>query len=117
MLGMKAAPGLQLLLGTLQGIPALSGWKTRIPPPPPLSELCFCFGFYTSPSPPYPPSPPMTGFRSSPSSGASLGMGMGGHPNSWGLSVGFGCGMGTDITGPKYAARLRVGSVGSNTSV
>lgn len=78
MLGVKAAPGLQLLLGTLQGIPALSGWKTRIPPPPPLSELCFCFVFYTSPSPPYPPSPPMTGFRSSPSSGASPGMGMGG---------------------------------------
>lgn len=107
MLGVKAAPGLQLLLGALQG------WKTRIPPLP-LSSVSVLVSI---PPPALSIPPALLWVQKQPLQRGKPWHGDGVHPNSWGLSVGFGCGMGMDITGPKYAARLRVGSVGSNTSV
>lgn len=55
--------------------------------PPPPSELCFCFGFYTSPSPLYPPSPSV-GSEAAPPARQALAWG-------WGASkfLGFVCGL------------------------
>lgn len=111
------------------------GCKMRMPPPSLRALFLFWFPCLPQPSQSPPPSPPqlffplhgaVSGFRSSPSSKASPGS------TAWGRGapkflgfVGFGCGMGTDITEPKKMQRglLRVGpflsvlgSVGSKTS-